>query len=270
MLRECYDASVDPNSDTQEVRAERLDQTICERLDAEPSWKNHRRELSKRGASLWLRPTLHGHTVKDRSFAYCLQQRLRYIETSKSGIKCSGCNCSVLEPLAFMDHCLGCARRRGESATTRHTAVKRALHEFAQSCGFTVVNEPPLVGTEDERPDLLIERGDTSMYIDVTAFNFLAPTYVCRKSETVLKARYDEKARKYKAAAEADGAAFAVFGMTSLGSLTPESTSVIKHIAAEAAFPSDPNTAIHSIAAAVANANGRILAGAQRELRSTR
>jgi hypothetical protein len=266
----CYAASSEPQSDSQDVRVEFLNNSITALIDDNSDWKLHRREAARRGASLWLTPSMFGSTIKDQSFAHCVQQRIRVTgATIKTGVKCSGCGCSSLAPLAFLDHCLGCARRKGENSTTRHSAVKRSLHEFALTCGFQVANEPPLQGTDDERPDLLLERGGTAVYVDVTGFNLLAPSYVARKENSVVRARYDEKKAKYEKAAHEQGAEFVVFGMTSLGALTAEATSLIRRLCSESPFPVDPQAASFGLAGAVANANGRILASANRELRCT-
>ena len=108
---ECYAASVDPTSTSEEARTKLIDDATAVFVDTDPVWKEHRAALMKRHASAWLQSPSSNFTFRNQEFVRALQLRLRASGTWAAGKSLQLCPCgfAVNSPAALELHLVGCA-----------------------------------------------------------------------------------------------------------------------------------------------------------------
>ena len=179
LSQECYEASLNPDGDSQEVRTTRIDEELETLVCKDQEWAKHLRAARCRKASLWMEGPAPDFDFERLAFARALQLRLRYAPPWGEERVASQCQCGYTSgaPAEEMIHALGCAVRKGMGPSTRHNAVRDVVGKFARERGATVMIEPEVEGG---RADITVicPQTATNVTADFTIANTTAKSYV--------------------------------------------------------------------------------------------
>jgi hypothetical protein len=242
-----YLASVDPASDTQEIRTGQLNRDL---LAAHPAIAHHVARCSRSGASCWIRAT----DVPGDKAGYIGALHMRLMWTPATSKTAVACRCGfVASPSEFETHILGCARTAENFAAQRHRLIQKEAATLAKENGVFAVQEPQLEGLK--RADHLFCLATGDLLVDYTVCNEGAKSARHRTHEQLVREKDLRKQRHY-AAGHAE-TPLKTFYLDALGGWSADARAVIKALVEDTT--TSTQLATRRISKAMMCASGRLI-----------
>jgi hypothetical protein len=242
-----YLASVDPASDTQDVRTGQLNRDI---LAAHPAIAHHVARCSRSGASCWIRAT----DVPGDKAGYIGALHLRLMWTPATSKTAVACRCGfVASPSEYETHILGCARTAENFAAQRHRLIQKEAATLAKENGVFAVQEPQLEGLKRADHLFCLTTGD--LLVDYTVCNEGAKSARHRTHEQLVREKDLRKQRHYAAGHAATP--LKTFYLDALGGWSADARAVIKALVEDTT--TSTQLATRRISKALMCASGRLI-----------
>jgi hypothetical protein len=241
-------------------------------LAGDPARYLHTQQLRGPDRNLWLiaQPNRPAYYIPDKEWETAM--RARYcippipITSPSERLRCV-CGASI-PAMEFVVHALDCRHVKGKTKASRHALVKKAFKAILSEYGFDPDPHEPRF-QYGEGADILFQLGDTTVTVDVTVVNTLAPSYRRAELENEGSSLVEAENRKeanYGSAARNRNFTFFPLAISTFGELGPKSTAFLRKVSANTADVTHKSGffrhARTALSVAVARGNAQIIAAA--------
>ena len=217
-------ASLDPSSDSQDVRVEIINRELVAKLRLEKPFSKHLERCAKRLASSWMMAT--DCACPDQAgFVAGLQSRLQWHpNTKKTLVRCA---CGFMaSPQEVEEHAPGCKGKNTNELTFRHRGAQAEMGAICREAGVFAEVEPLCGGLK--RADHLFFPALGPLLVDYTICNEQAQSYADKTSDQIVASKETKKMQHYKEGLE--GRRFKTFYLDTQGGWSNDAISVVEEI----------------------------------------
>ena len=253
-------SSKDPDAPDQEALTEDLNAGIIANL--EPPCKRQLDSMARVSANHWLNPrgTVESKIGDSWAFGLALQHRIRHFGPNELRARCDGCEID-LPHKDFDAHVLGCCRRTGHGAVSRHHRVKHAIASTLRDAGMDVQEEVKITANGADIMDLVLFTNAGEIWIDVTVLAVDAKSYRDMPRDSAERIAIHKKQRSYAEEARRQQTQFFALVFDVHAALSAEGAKILKKMAQLA--DADPIELLRNATLQLQVGNGRILATAR-------